>query len=394
MADLSILAGPSDPPLAGADEETLAKLRDERELGRDMLLGHAERWRDDFARYEVLAVEKSFALPVTNPASERASRYFDQAGVIDLVVRDRATGLVYVIDHKTSASGMVADLLALLRFDFQASLYPDAWERISGERPAGFIANVLVKRRAPKPPRVIRAKSKADACPCGAPLITDAKTGKPVPHALSRDKSQSTTGALYRAALREHGLSEESYAELLAVFDAAPPERYVREGVSRTPEQVAAWRTELYEASRDIRTGRVYANPRPSECPRCPYLPLCTSDTPEARSLYRVAEIPHEEIDADEIEVRDGKDVLSQSRLKTYYQCRMREKWAYREKLRPITVPRALRFGTGIHECLAQWYRTGGACDIIACWDAWWTLEYTRLTGRMPEGDEKFVVPF
>ena len=384
--DLTGLGGVPPPPLAEASIDDLAKLAAEHALGRDMLSGYVETYRGDIDRYEVVAVEKSFALRVRNPESERASSYFDQAGVVDLVVRDRADGRVLVMDHKTAAPGSIPDLVSMLRFDPQASLYCAAWGEISGSPPDGFCLNVLAKRLAPKPPRLIKPKKKADACPCGI--------GEP--HTLSRDKSQATTGDLYREAIRVHGLVEADYSDLLAVFDAAPPVRYVRESVTRTPEQLRAWQAELYETSREIRTGRIYRNPRVSECPRCPFLPLCTMDTPEARTLYRVAETPHEEIDGDEAMPLAHHDVISQSRLRSWYQCRQREAYTYRELLRPVVQSRALAFGTGIHLALAEWYRSAGRTPILDVWESWYSDEYLRLTGERPTkmNEEQEYLPF
>ena len=387
------------PPLAGAGADVIDALLEERMLGRDMLAGYAGLHGlgaadDDFARWEIVAVERQFTRPVRNPESARASQYWDHSGVIDLAFRKKSDGTLWLLDHKTAAPSRWSDIHNCLLMDRQVSGYWAAAREALGEMPQGFLYNVLLKRPAPRAPRIVAAKSKADACPCGRDLLRD-KAGKVKAHALSRATNQGTTGPLYRAAIAEHGLDPLAYADVLAALDLDPPLRYDRVALSRTPDEVAEWERDFYETSREMRTARPAMHVSALVCPRCEFLPLCLpgGDTPEARSNYRVSEVAHDELDDESQEPRPGHEVLSNSRHACWRQCPRKHHLRYVDRLRPLSEHRALRFGVGIHEALALWYESEGTLDLAGAWDVWWAAEYERLTGGKP-GERSVEVPF
>lgn len=93
---------------------------------RPMLAGYIARWADeDEQRYEVLAIEKEFRCPLVNPDTGRPSRTWELAGKFDKLVRERSTGRVYVVEHKTSSKDITpgSAYWARLRMDTQVSVY-------------------------------------------------------------------------------------------------------------------------------------------------------------------------------------------------------------------------------------------------------------------------------
>lgn len=77
------------------------KWQNAKELGIDMLEMYVEHWGPD-RKWEVLATEQPFRVPVHNP---RTGRYmFTYAGILDLIMRDREKDRIWIWDHKTTGA--------------------------------------------------------------------------------------------------------------------------------------------------------------------------------------------------------------------------------------------------------------------------------------------------
>jgi len=116
------------------------------ELGEAMLNHYVEHWgRDD--EWEVLVTEQPFRQLVSHPVTHKP--WFWYVGVIDLIIRNRITGKLHIVDHKTAKAIMVQ----YLSLDSQATgywTYGLDWIYANGllkkdERPAGMIYNHLRK---------------------------------------------------------------------------------------------------------------------------------------------------------------------------------------------------------------------------------------------------------
>lgn len=79
---------------AGKDSDTL-------ELLRWMYTGYVEKWGHD-DEWEVLVIEHKAQVPLRLPSGRRSG--FTLKMIIDLVVRDRRTGKVWIVDHKSHAN--------------------------------------------------------------------------------------------------------------------------------------------------------------------------------------------------------------------------------------------------------------------------------------------------
>jgi hypothetical protein len=89
------------------------KLRDEWETERVVLLyslsGHRWLYAAEEGRWEVIAPEVKFEVPVINPATGRKTPKVVFVGKIDRLVRDRATGLVYVWERKSTSHSIKSE---------------------------------------------------------------------------------------------------------------------------------------------------------------------------------------------------------------------------------------------------------------------------------------------
>lgn len=92
--------------------------RSDWHLARAMMTGYAARYSSE--DFDVVALEKTFDGVITNPATDAPSRSFTIAGKVDGIVRTRATGEHYLLEHKT-ASQVDGDYLEKLWTDLQIS---------------------------------------------------------------------------------------------------------------------------------------------------------------------------------------------------------------------------------------------------------------------------------
>lgn len=170
------VADPEGPKSAVYD-----KLTEFRKVGKDpdvidllewMYLGYVEKWGLD-PDWEILRIEYKAIVPLKY-ANGRMSR-FDLKMIIDLVVRDRTTGRVWLIDHKSHAA-LPKD--KDLELDDQFGLYTWGLREI-GHKVFGCIYNTArTKRNLGDKPEVVEAwhRKKAAGEKAGA---------QPKPQALS-----------------------------------------------------------------------------------------------------------------------------------------------------------------------------------------------------------------
>jgi hypothetical protein len=99
------------------DEED-SKWEDVRELGVELLDDYVELYRGD-SDWEVIAAECPFEAPVYHPRTGVLLFYY--AGIVDLIMRQRSTGRIFVWDHKTTDS--IGRWLRTLGMNEQATAY-------------------------------------------------------------------------------------------------------------------------------------------------------------------------------------------------------------------------------------------------------------------------------
>ncbi len=243
-------------------------------LATAMMRGYAARYAEE--EFEVVALEKTFAGKIVNPATGASSRSFTLAGKVDGVVRIGDEH--YLLEHKT-ASQLGGDYLERLWTDFQIVLYSRYIEQTLGIRLAGVLYNVLLKARLSQGHGETEAEYEARR----AALVAKSKTGR-------------TT------AKRKLPESDEAFQKRLAI-KYAEPEMFHRERLYLSRDRFEELQAELWELTQAYlearRRGVFYQNTafcfhyrRP-----CAYLPLCQSGGSPvvAENLYQKV-TPHEEL--------------------------------------------------------------------------------------------------
>jgi hypothetical protein len=330
-------------PPSSADEQLVVGAK-----VRGLMVGYDARWggADWVIEGET---ERVVELPVINPATARTSRTWRQASKLDGVVRGYGKRLL--LEHK-STSDDIADPAAVywrrLSIDSQVSKYLlHAWQ--AGEKLDGALYDVIRKPG-------IRPKN-----------LTKAEVGEIV-HlgtycgaAVAPELRQHVNDALERMPKAPYREDAALYAIRLAAETLAEPNKYYqRRSVPRLDADIVEYAEELWTIADEIRlarnAGRHFRNS--SACMDwnrpCEYLGLCAGeDTPESERWRRTPDV-HDELPG----IQDGRDVLTNSRIKCFQLCRRKHYLRYEVGLRRVRDDdaEALFLGTVLHEALAAWW--------------------------------------
>jgi hypothetical protein len=246
-------------------------------LARAMMTGYTAHY--PIEEFEVIALEKTFAGRIVNPATGACSRSLTIAGKVDGIVRRGREH--YILEHKT-ASQVDADYLERLWTDLQITMYAHHIEQTLGIRIAGVIYNVLVKAKLQQG----KGETEAEFESRRAELLAKSKTGK-------------------SSATRKLPEPDEAFQErLLAKY--AEPGMFYREELYISRDQFDAMKSDVWEFSQQFldsrrrgafcrNTSYCFANHR-----TCAYFALCRSGESEnVIANFYERKPPHEELRTD-----------------------------------------------------------------------------------------------
>ena len=221
----------------------------------ELMLGYDARWATESGRdYEVLYVEVTFVAPLVNPDTGASSRTFQRAGKLDVVVRERTTARVLVVEHKTSSEPIEPGdaYWRMLTLDSQVSTYLEGAAAL-GVKPAACLYDVL-----------------------GKPALR--------PHQATPVESRKykKDGTLY-ASQRPEDESLPEFRERLRAHIAENLERYFKRAeIVRLGEEGAEAAFDDWQTARAIRESQLAGRwPRNTDaCKRygrvCPYFDACS----------------------------------------------------------------------------------------------------------------------
>lgn len=111
--------------LGAVDAKNLPGIYDFKTL-EALAVGYLKRWGgEDEGKYETLDVERRFDIPLVNPTTEGVSRTFKLSGKVDGIIREKETGKILLLEHKTTSQdiGPGSDYWLKLPIDGQVSGY-------------------------------------------------------------------------------------------------------------------------------------------------------------------------------------------------------------------------------------------------------------------------------
>lgn len=237
--------------------------------------GYRNRWEEyDRNTYETICTERAFKAPLMNPETGGISKTFHLAGKIDALAKEKATGKVVIVEHKTTGQdiGPGSDYWRKLPIDGQVSGYYVGAEAI--DYPASKCLYDVIRKPTIKPLK-----------------------------ATPEDKRKyNKDGSLSKACRENDETPDEWYERLSADIASRPDYYYARIEISRSDNDLMEYLFDMWAVSREIsdaqRMNRWSRNPQAcSVFGTCEYFGVCTGEQDiDDVTLFRTAERANEEL--------------------------------------------------------------------------------------------------
>lgn len=277
------------------------------------LVGHyLLHWGDrDRAAWEVIAVEASFARGIPHPKTGKPivvmspdgkRKTWVHGGQVDLLIRDRTTGLYWFVEHKTMADEDFEGYFRKLHLDTQVRGY--AWAL----RAPIDIGSDMFSATITAPVAVVGVIYNAirKAVPRVPPLLKPKPATRNNPHPVSEGLSRAkidTTRDMYLATILANGFDPGAYADILA--DLESKRFFGRQHYPITDRELDGWIVDhaRWALETAARTKLPIDEPPPMQTSlcndfhrRCEFASLCIEDGLENRRSFRVRTVRHEEL--------------------------------------------------------------------------------------------------
>ena len=317
---------------------------------RGLMRGYEARYGNG-PHMEVLDIESTATCDLYNPESQRTSRSFVTAGVLDNRLSD--DGRLVIMDHKTTSDDIedpMSPYWKQLAIEGQASHYM-LMEFLNGQRVDYALWDVVKKPGIA--PREISKKDQLEI----------AETGKYCGFELSQQETDDAlTDKRESPTLYEYRLAQDC-------TDVRPSRYFQRRRVPRLDAELAEYAQELWEHSQEILAARrndrwmrnsgacmLYGSP-------CKFLNICSGHDEPDSDRWRKKAWVHNELPT--FGDSDGRDVLTNSRIRCFQTCRRKHFYEYELGIEKNEDEdkEALIFGTLWHHAQAAWWgalkRTG-----------------------------------
>jgi hypothetical protein len=334
------------------DAELGESLDDKQRLiaakAKGLMVGYHARWKD--AGYVAFAVEQIIHKNLINPDTQRQSRSFTTAGKLDVLCT--YAGRNVLIDHKTTTQDISdpdSPYWRQLVVEGQVNHYMLlAW--MDATKIDSAIWDVI--RKPGISPKKLTKAERASVVAEGVYFGNDVNQGDRM--ALSQGEERES------AEMYSFRLAHDCTVE-------RPGWYFQRRAVPRLDAEVVEYAAEIWEHSQDMLYSRskiaagklpprnsgacmLYGSP-------CNFLGICSGhDTPESDRWQR-RESVHPELEGT---VGEGKDVLTNSRVRCFQTCRRKEYYQYQLGIERYDEEEkeSLYFGTLFHEALRAWWES------------------------------------
>ena len=322
---------------------------------RALITVYDEMWRAKLMdTYEILDVEREFQFPLLNPATEAASRSFEEAGKIDVLARSKKNGQLVVIEHKTTSDSVAvdSDYWDRLRLDTQCSAYYLAAAQ-TGEDVQGILYDAIAKpgQRPCLVPTLDADGYKIVRDQSGMRIMT--KDGK-----KPRETGDAAQGWTVQGEIETPLQFEE---RLKSVLRAAPGDYFAQREVSRMNSDLLEYMADKWAQTQQLLYARANSLwPRnPQACNAmgtCEMFDLCCGRASVDGVRYARKAVVHSEL---KIQGNSDRQLLTNSRGNAYRKCAQYHFLKYEqptEKVQDEDENSALRFGTLVHKGLEAYY--------------------------------------
>lgn len=310
---------------------------------RALFMGWTKSFQPVLDQYDVLEVESEFSFPLLNPETEAASRTFNEAGKIDGVLRDKRTGVIKVLEHKTTSDSIdpESNYWPRLVMDTQITKY------LLSLRSRGIDANSVVYDVVRKPAYKLGNIPVVDED--GTKIVLDAAGERVRTKDGKKWRQTADADAGYVLQTRPETLSELCHRTHQEI--SGKPEAYfaVKE-ISRSDSELLEYMNDAWAMSQQLlyfRRRNLWPR-NPSACTQfgtCEFFDLCSGRATVDNIRYGNG-TQHPELR----QVEGDKALLTNSRLSALRKCSRYHYLKYEEPTRRLgEIDEALALGTGFH---------------------------------------------
>lgn len=260
----------------------------ERETVECLVVGYSWRWGKSQIR--TAASERSFALPILNPATRAATPLFEFAGKIDGLV-ELEDGRKAVLEHKFVSDAIDADsdFWRYYQLDTQVTGY------VLAARQLGFEVESVLVDAIRKP--TIRPEQIPILDEDGKKIVLDEAGNRVFNAPKTKAEKEAGRGAPRQTGDKKAGFmlqtrlqtSIEWGEKLLADIGARPEWYYARHEIARLDDDIRSLTQELWDIQRTLREAQLakrwYKSASQHTCPFCPYFGLCSSQFDPAEDV-------------------------------------------------------------------------------------------------------------
>lgn len=318
---------------------------------RGLFMGWVESFIPVLEAHDVLEVESEFTFPLLNPETEAQSRSFVEAGKIDGVLRHKTTGVLKVLEHKTTSDSIDADSTywGRLAMDTQISKY------ILSLRSRGIDANTVVYDVVRKPAYKLGSIPLLDED--GNKVVLDAAGERVRTKDGKKWRQTADADAGYILQTRPETLEELSSRTLTEINEKRDSYFAVKE-VGRTDNDLLEYMNDAWAQSQML----LYFRKRnlwprnPGACAQygtCEFYDLCAGRATVDNIRFGPA-TKHAELTLTE----GDKQLLTNSRLSALRKCSRYHFLRYEQPTRRLgEIDEALALGTGFHNAAEEFLR-------------------------------------
>jgi len=318
---------------------------------RGLFKGWVESFYPILDTHDVLEVESEFQFPLLNPETEAPSRTFLEAGKIDGILRDKRTGVLKVLEHKTTSDSIEpeSNYWGKLTMDTQISKY------ILSLRSRGIDANTVVYDVVRKPGYKLANIPLLDED--GVKIVLDAAGERVRTKDGKKWRQTPDTEAGYVLQTRPETLEELS-SRTFTEIGSRPEDYFAVREVGRTDSDLLEYMNDAWAQSQMI----LYFRKRnlwprnPSACSAfgtCEFFDLCAGRA-TVDNIRFAPGTKHAELTMTE----GDKQLLTNSRLSALRKCSRYHFLRYEQPTRRLgEADEALALGSGFHAAAEEFLR-------------------------------------
>lgn len=309
-----------------------------------LFLGWTRAFRPVLEEHDVLEVESEFAFPLLNPETEAPSKTFLEAGKIDGVLRNKVSGAIKVLEHKTTSDSIDSDsqYWPRLVMDTQISKY------LLSLRSRGLEANQVCYDVVRKPGYKLGSVPTLDEN--GLKIVQD-QFGNRITNSNGKTWRQTADAERGWTVLSRPETPQELFDRTFKEIGDRPLDYFVQRDIARSDSDLLEYMNDAWALSQQIlwfRRRNLWPR-NPSACTQfgtCEFFELCSGRSSVDGIRYTLKPEKHAELEMKET----SKELLTNSRLTALRKCSRYHYLKYESPTMKVgEAEEALALGTAFH---------------------------------------------